>query len=82
MSGSGSHGGRPSSWLVFTISMTGFIVGGVALCIGPNWMMFWAGVVIVAVSGVLGLAVGIMSDVVLDKPRVARDALADPSSGS
>lgn len=68
---SGSHGGRPSSWLVVVLSLVGFIVGGVGLCLGPNWVLFGVGVGVVVVSGVLGLAVGIMSDVVLDKPRVA-----------
>jgi hypothetical protein len=79
---SGSHGGRPSSWVVFTVSMAGFIISGIALCIGPNWMMFWAGVVVVVLSGVLGLMVGIMSDVVLDKPRATQNTVGGSSSGA
>jgi hypothetical protein len=79
---SGSHGGRPSSWVVVAVSLTGFIISGVALCIGPNWMLFWAGAVVVALSGVLGLLVGIMSDVVLDKPRAMRNTAGGSSAGA
>lgn len=67
---SGSHAGRPSSWLAVVIIIIGFTVGGVALCLGPSWIMFWVGAAIVVLGGVVGLAVGILSDVVLDEPRV------------
>jgi hypothetical protein len=67
---SGTHGGRPSSWAVVALAVVGFVVGGVALCLGPNWLMFWIGVAIAMASGLLGMAVGIFSDVVLDEPRV------------
>ncbi|MBA9007879.1 HGxxPAAW family protein [Thermomonospora cellulosilytica] len=66
----GTHGGRPSSWAVVAVALVGFTVGGVALCIGPNWLLFWVGVAIVMLAGLLGIAVGIFSDVVLDEPRV------------
>jgi hypothetical protein len=41
---SGSHAGRAKSWLAITVIILGFIVGGVGLCLGPNWYMFFAGV--------------------------------------
>lgn len=69
MSG-GSHGGRPSSWVVVAVIFIGFSVGGVAMVIGPAWWLFWVGCAIVVAGGVLGLAVGIFSDVVVDEPRV------------
>jgi hypothetical protein len=66
----GSHGGRPKSWLAVAITVIGFTIGGVALTIGPNWIVFWVGAAIVLVGGLVGMAVGIFSDVVLDEPRV------------
>lgn len=66
----GTLGGRPSSWAVVAVALVGFIMGGIALCIGPNWLLFWVGVAIVMLAGLLGIAIGIFSDVVLDEPRV------------
>jgi hypothetical protein len=66
----GTHGGRPTSWAAVGVTLTGFVLGGVALCLGPNWLLFWVGVAIVMLGGLLGMAVGIFSDVVLDEPRV------------
>jgi hypothetical protein len=69
----GSHGGSPKSWLAVIIILVGFTVGGVALCVGPNWMVFWLGAVIVAIGGVVALMVDIFSDVIVDAPRVPMD---------
>ncbi|GAA0818042.1 HGxxPAAW family protein [Streptosporangium amethystogenes subsp. fukuiense] len=69
----GSHGGSPKSWLAVIIILLGFTVGGVALCLGPNWMLFWIGTGIVAIGGVVALAVDIFSDVIIDAPRVPLD---------
>ncbi|WP_433328761.1 HGxxPAAW family protein [Spirillospora sp. CA-294931] len=66
----GSHAGRPSSWVAVAIITAGFTVGGVALCIGPSWLMFWIGAVIIAAGIVVGGLVHIFSDVVVDAPRV------------
>ena len=65
----GSHAGRPKSWAAVFVIFVGFVVGGVALCLGPNWPVFWAGVAVIAVGGVLSWAVDIMSDVIVDDPR-------------
>jgi hypothetical protein len=65
----GKHGGRPSSWLAVGIMIAGFVIGGIALTIGPTWPAFWAGVAVFAVGGVLALAVDIFSDVVMDDAR-------------
>lgn len=69
----GSHGGSPKSWLAVVVILLGFTVGGVALCIGPSWALFWAGAGIIAVGGVIALAVDIFSDVIVDAPRVPLD---------
>lgn len=65
----GSHGGRASSWLAVTVMLLGFIVGGVGLTVA-NWMIVWIGVGIVVVGGILALVFDIVSDVVIDAPRV------------
>jgi peptidoglycan/LPS O-acetylase OafA/YrhL len=65
----GSHAGRPKSWVAVAVILIGFAVAGVALCLGPNWPMFWAGAAIVAIGGVVSFAVDIMSDVIVDEPR-------------
>jgi hypothetical protein len=65
----GRHSGRPSSWLAVGTMIAAFIIGGIALTIGPTWPMFWAGVAVFAVGGVLALVVDIFSDVVMDGTR-------------
>ncbi|GII89803.1 HGxxPAAW family protein [Sinosporangium siamense] len=68
--GGGSHGGSPKSWLAVITILVGSTLSGVALTIGPNWVLVWAGVGICAIGGVLALLFDIMSDVIVDKPRV------------
>ena len=67
---SGSHAGRPSSWFAVAIIFAGFVVGGVALCIGPAWIMFWVGVGIIVLGMVVSGIVHLFADVVVDAPRV------------
>jgi hypothetical protein len=54
--------GRPSSWVAVSIIVVGFVIGGIALPIGPNWVVFWIGVAIVVVGAVIGAATRIMDD--------------------
>ncbi|GLZ12862.1 hypothetical protein Acsp04_30970 [Actinomadura sp. NBRC 104425] len=63
---SGSHAGRPKSWAAVAVIFIGFIVGGVALAMGPNWPVFLVGAGIVVLGGIIAFAVDIMSDVVVD----------------
>lgn len=65
----GSHGGRASSWLAVTVMLLGFIVGGVGLT-AASTVMIWVGVGVVVVGGILALVFDIVSDVVIDAPRV------------
>lgn len=74
----GSHTGRLSSWLAIVIIWIGFITGGVALVLGHAWWLFWSGVGIVALGGVLALSVGIFADVILDVPRVQQRTGEEP----
>jgi hypothetical protein len=57
-----AHHGRPASWVVTTLVIIGFIVGGIALCIGPSWVLFWLGAAIVVIGGIMGAAVRIFDD--------------------
>ena len=66
----GSHAGRPGSWIAVAVIFAGFVVGGVALCIGPLWTMFWTGAGIIVLGMVLSGLVHLFSDVVVDAPRV------------
>ncbi|SDQ89826.1 HGxxPAAW family protein [Thermostaphylospora chromogena] len=69
-----SHGGRASSWLAVTVMLIGFTVGGVGLCLGPNWLMFWIGAGVFVLGGILALVFDIFSDVIVDSPRVVKAA--------
>ena len=63
------HGGRASSWLAVTVILMGFTIGGVALCLGPNWFLFWMGAIVCVLGGILLLTFRVFQDVVLDPPR-------------
>ncbi|MCG5218457.1 HGxxPAAW family protein [Streptosporangium sp. KLBMP 9127] len=65
-----SHAGRASSWLAVTVILLGFVISGIALCVGPHWFMFWVGGALIAIGGILALAFDIFSDVIVDSPRV------------
>ena len=57
-----AHHGRPGSWVATFVVIIGFIVGGIALPIGPNWVLYWIGAAIVVVGGIFGAAVHIFDD--------------------
>ena len=54
--------GRPVSWVVTVLVVIGFILGGIALCVGPSWVLFWVGAGIVVLAGIMGAAVRIFDD--------------------
>ena len=56
------HHGRPTSWSVTAMVIVGFVLGGIALCIGPSWVMFWVGAGIVVLGVIVGWAVRIFDD--------------------
>lgn len=65
----GSHAGRPKSWVAVAIIFIGFAIGGVAITMGPNWIVFGVGAAVIALGCVVGWAVDIMTDVIVDEPR-------------
>ena len=54
--------GRPVSWVAVTIIVIGFIVGGIALPVGPNWVLFWVGAALVVLGGIFAASIRIMDD--------------------
>ena len=57
-----SHHGRPVSWVAVGIIMAAFLVGGFGLVLGPTWWLFWLGVGIVVVGGIMALSSRILDD--------------------
>lgn len=66
--GGGSHAGSLKSWVAVSIILIGFIVGGVGLTMGPNWIVVGVGAGLCVIGGILALAVDIFSDVILAVP--------------
>ena len=56
------HHGRPVSWVAVSIMMAAFLVGGFGLILGPTWWLFWVGVGMCAVGGLLALSINIFDD--------------------
>lgn len=51
---SASHGNTPAAWTAVAIGLLGFLIGSVGLMLAPiNWFVFWAGVVVTVVGGVV-----------------------------
>jgi hypothetical protein len=48
------HGSSPAAWTGVIMCLVGITVGGVALIPDPNWPLFWIGVVIALLSGIVG----------------------------
>lgn len=65
----GSHAGRPKSWVAVSIIFIGFVIGGVGIVMGPDWIVFGIGAAVTVLGGIIALAVDIMTDVVVDEPR-------------
>jgi len=57
-----AHHGSPASWVAVSIIIAGFIVGGVALVVGPTWWLFWTGAGIVVIGGIFGLSSHILDE--------------------
>lgn len=53
------HGSTPAAWTAVAITLVGFTVGGVAMVLGPDWVLFWAGVALLPVALVVGKAMAV-----------------------
>ncbi|HUK73521.1 MAG TPA: HGxxPAAW family protein [Streptosporangiaceae bacterium] len=56
------HHGRTASWIAVVIVLVGFMVGGAGLVFGPTWLLFWVGLGVAGVGGILALSTGIFDD--------------------
>jgi hypothetical protein len=54
--------GRTTSWVATSIIIVGFVVGGIALCVGPSWWLFWIGTGIVVLGAIFGASTHMMDD--------------------
>jgi hypothetical protein len=54
--------GRPVSWVAVTIIIIGFIIGGIALPVGPSWVLFWVGAALVVLGSIFAASIRIMDD--------------------
>lgn len=67
--------GRKRSWAAVGVIIIGFLVGGISLTLGPLWWLFFLGAGIAAIGGLSAVFSDVMSDVVLDEPRVVEEVL-------
>ncbi|MEV7591420.1 HGxxPAAW family protein [Streptomyces sp. NPDC089922] len=68
-----SHGHTPAAWTGVIIAFIGFCISG-AFMVLANPLGFWAGMVVVAVGGVVGLA---MRAAGMGAPKAAHKDLAE-----
>ena len=54
--------GRPVSWVAVSIIMLAFLVGGLGLVFGPTWWVFYTGIGIAVIGGLLALSTDIFAD--------------------
>jgi hypothetical protein len=44
------HGRTIAAWTGSVIAMAAFVLGGIAMVIGPNWVLFWVAVAMLFVG--------------------------------
>ena len=44
------HGRTVAAWTGSVIAMAAFVLGGIAMVMGPNWVLFWISVAMLAVG--------------------------------
>ena len=57
-----SFHGRTVSWVAVSLIMVAFLVGGLALALGPVWWLFWASVGLAVVGLLMSAGIGIFDD--------------------
>jgi nitrate/nitrite transporter NarK len=45
-----------------TIIVVGFVVGGIALPVGPTWWLFWTGTAIVVIGAIFAASIRVFDD--------------------
>jgi hypothetical protein len=54
--------GRAISWVSVSVIMAAFLVGGLALALGPVWWLFWASLGLAVVGLLMCVGIGIFDD--------------------
>ncbi len=54
-----AHGSTPAAWTAVILALVAFLVGGAGL-IMDNWLVFWVGAGLLAVSPVAGKVLSLM----------------------
>ncbi|RKS05351.1 hypothetical protein DFP74_0946 [Nocardiopsis sp. Huas11] len=67
---SSSHRGRAPSWIMVALAFAGFVTGGLAVVMGGQVVLGVVAAVLLIAAAVVAIAFDILSDVVLDPPRV------------
>ena len=49
----GHHGSTPAAWTAVSLCLIAFCIGGAGLMMGI-WVVFWVGMALILVSGVVG----------------------------
>ncbi len=44
------HGRTTAAWTGSVLAMVAFVLGGIAMVLGPNWTLFWIAVAILVVG--------------------------------
>ncbi|MGA9102079.1 HGxxPAAW family protein [Aeromicrobium sp.] len=64
-----SHGSSPAAWTAVLVCLLGITIGGLALIPDPNWTLFWVGVGITLLSGIIGRVMA-AAGLGLDQPEL------------
>ena len=64
-----AHGSSPAAWTAVLVCLVGFTLGGLALIPEPNWVLFWIGVGLTLVSGLVGRVMA-AAGLGLDQPEL------------
>jgi ABC-type enterochelin transport system permease subunit len=57
---SGLHGSTPAAWTAVVIILVAFLLGAIAMVMGPNWVLFWIAVGIAVVGALAGKVMQLM----------------------
>lgn len=71
-----SHSGVLMHWVEIMVMVVGALVSSGGLIAG-SYPVFWIGVAIVVITGIIAMATGILGDVELDPPRVVPELSHD-----
>jgi hypothetical protein len=48
------HGRTPAAWTGAILALVAFLLGGFALVLGPNWVLFWISAALLVISVIAG----------------------------